>query len=264
MKTILLSITGFAVLCLMLIGLMLVGLAEAKSAPVFQSFDVARGGTLELVSDAGDLQIESHTKDTVEVTVENNSDNDNFTVNFKQTGSDVTITGDRKKRSWWGSSSNIRFTIKVPDQYNLTLKTGGGSISLSDLKGQVNARTSGGSIYLGKIIGDVTVKTSGGSIRVDEVAGNINAHTSGGSIKATLTQQPKSNCRLTTSGGSLTAYLDPNVAVNLSAKTSGGRVHNEFEVNGNVSETSIEGKINGGGPELYMRTSGGSVSIKKI
>lgn len=247
-----------------LLSLVLVSFAIAKSADVSQSFDVAAGGTLNLESDSGSIEVQSHDKSTVEITVENRSDDDGFTVNFKQSGNDVNVIGERDKKNWWGSSSRIRYTIKVPKEYNVTLKTGGGSIDLSDLNGQVAVRTSGGSISLGKIMGDVDAKTSGGSIRVDEVAGNINAHTSGGSIKATITKQPTADCKLTTSGGSVTAYLASDIAVNLYAGTSGGSVSSDFKVNGYLSKKKLEGEINGGGPELTLKTSGGSVRVKEI
>lgn len=247
-----------------LLSLMFVSFAIAKPTDISQSFDVASGGTLSLDSDVGSVEVESHNKNTVEVTVENRSDYDGFNVNFKQSGNDVSVIGEREKKSWMGRSTRIRYMIKVPQDCNVTLQTGGGSIDLSDLNGTANVRTSGGSISLGKIRGNVDAKTSGGSIRVDEVAGNIVAHTSGGSIKATLTKQPTANCKLTTSGGSVTAYLASDISVNLYAKTSGGSVSSDFKVNGYFSKTKLEGEINGGGPELHLKTSGGSVKIKEI
>jgi DUF4097 and DUF4098 domain-containing protein YvlB len=187
-------------------------------------------------------------------------------VTFSQQGDDVIVEGNQEGSSNWGWSNNARvyYTIKVPKNYNVNLETGGGSIEVSDLVGEVEADTSGGSISLGQIQGDVDVKTSGGSISVEEVAGNIDAHTSGGSVSAKMTKQPTENCRLTTSGGSVTAYLARDIAVDLDASTSGGRVKSDFMVEGRVKKTSIDGKINGGGPQLKMKTSGGSVRIKAL
>ena len=107
------------------------------------------------------------------------------------------------------------------------------------------------------------VKTSGGSIRIEDVAGNVEGHTSGGSIKVEFSQQITEDSVLTTSGGSISAYLDPSIAINLDASTSGGRVKSEFDVDGSIKRTKIKGQINGGGPLLKLRTSGGSVSINK-
>ena len=250
-----------------IIALLSMGLPHAKSERLTKSFNVESGGTLILDSDLGSVEIESHSSNVVDIKVHNKGTHtDNFKVNFSQDGNDVKISGDidRSLFSMNGFSSSVRFIIKVPEQYNVDLSTGGGSIELSNLKGSVDARTSGGSINLGRIDGDVEAKTSGGSIHVDEVLGNINAHTSGGSIKAKISTQPTKDSRLTTSGGSVTAYLSPSIAVDLKASTSGGRVRSDINVSGTLKKTRIEGTINGGGPELYLKTSGGSVNIKEI
>jgi len=41
-------------------------------------------------------------------------------------------------------------------------------------------------------------------------------------------------------------------------------VSSEFSVDGEIKKRSIRGAINGGGPELVLKTSGGSVRIKEI
>ena len=80
----------------------------------------------------------------------------------------------------------------------------------------------------------------------------------------TFAQQPQEDASLTTSGGSITARLPSDVAIDIDASTSGGRVKSEFDVSGKVKKQRIRGKINGGGPELELHTSGGSVRVEKI
>ena len=146
------------------------------------------------------------------------------------------------------------------------IATSGGHIKLGRVDGEVSARTSGGSIRIEQAKGSVIAKTSGGSITVNEVKGTIQASTSGGSITAHITEQPQSDCRLTTSGGSISVYLKPDIRVTLDASTSGGRVNSELPitVQGTIRKNKLQGKINGGGPELYLRTSGGSIYIREI
>ena len=100
---------------------------------------------------------------------------------------------------------------------------------------------------------------------MNEVMGKIRADTSGGSVKAYISQQPKGDCQLKTSGGSITVYLAEDVAVNVDAGTSGGSIHTDFPVTiqGKISKRELKAQINGGGPELYLHTSGGSIYIKK-
>ena len=203
---------------------------------------------------------------------------------------------------YFGKNLRVKFLIDVPQKYNVDLKTAGGSISVEDLEGKVKSRTSGGSldfgrikgpvygvtsggsinleacsvsaevktsggsISIGHVTGNVLAKTSGGSIHVEEVLGTINASTSGGSVKVNISKQPKDDCKLTTSGGTVTAYLVKGVKLNINAKTSGGRVRTEFPVTvkGDLSKRSLVAELNGGGPELYLRTSGGSIYIKEL
>jgi len=205
--------------------------------------------------------------------------------------------------SWMrGNRLRVRYNITVPKKYNLDIKTSGGSITINDLLGNATARTSGGSIQLGyidgvvrcktsggKIVmqgcngdaevttsggrielgevkGEVKARTSGGSIKVKEVMGMINASTSGGSVSAHISKQPEGNCRLTTSGGSISVYLVDGIKLDVDAKTSGGSVKTDFPVTvqGKISSRKLQAKINGGGPELYLRTSGGSIRINKL
>lgn len=201
-----------------------------------------------------------------------------------------------------GKYLRVKYIISVPTKYNVDLYTKGGSITVEDLdgeilsktsggslkfdniRGNISGKTSGGSISIGEVVGKshvqtsggsinirhaegpVDANTSGGSITVDEVLGSIKAHTSGGSVKAYLSKQPESDCRLTTSGGSITVEFSEAMNLDLDAKTSGGRVYTEFKVaiSGTVDKRSLRGQMNGGGPELYLRTSGGSIYLKKL
>lgn len=148
----------------------------------------------------------------------------------------------------------------------VTGKTSGGSISLAGCAGEVELKTSGGSISIGHAAGNVYARTSGGSIHVDEIMGTIDAATSGGGIEARISQQPKSDCRLVTSGGSIRVDLNGDVDMTVDAKTSGGRVRTDFPVtlSGDLSKSHLQADINKGGPELYLRTSGGNIKLSRL
>jgi hypothetical protein len=245
--------------------LLMAGGLQAKT--INKEFNVANGGLLKIETDVGAIDIGTHTKETVLIEVEISGENeDDMTVILKNSGDNVSIKGDFDRSGFGWGNNHIRVTYKVtlPETYNIDLNTSGGSIEIENLTGKVEAYTSGGSITLEDLQGDVNIKTSGGSLDLDNIIGRINAKTSGGSIKLKLPKNPTKDSKLKTSGGSITAYLAKDVAVNLTAKTSGGRVSSEFAVKGDISKRKIEGTINGGGPELVLKTSGGSVRVKEI
>lgn len=146
------------------------------------------------------------------------------------------------------------------------MKTSGGSVDIGAVGGKVEARTSGGSIKVDEAGGDVTVSTSGGSIHIDDVEGSVKANTSGGGISVSISEQPKNDCSLTTSGGGITVRLVEDIKVNVDAKTSGGSVTCDLPitVQGLMGKNAVEGRINGGGPRLYLRTSGGPIRILRL
>ena len=144
--------------------------------------------------------------------------------------------------------------------------TSGGSISLGHCNGDANLKTSGGSIKAGNVNGSLSAHTSGGKIAVGNVSGHLDAKTSGGSINARLEHQIQRPVSLITSGGSINLAVRPDFKAVLDAKTSGGRVICDLpvEVSGKFSKKAIEGAVNGGGPKITMKTSGGNIVLKRM
>ncbi len=284
-----------------------------------KSFSVSPGGLLSLDTDLGSVEVQTGDNNAIEVEILLKADTrdddkaeeifEKFEVDYEQDGDEVFIIGDleKKENNWrfWEKNRNklrIKFVITIPEEFDIALETSGGSISVADLNGKVNARTSGGSlefdnikgsvhgktsggsislssctgfadvrtsggsISIGRVGGEVVAHTSGGSINIDEVMGTIDASTSGGSVNARIARQPKDDCRLTTSGGSVTVYLDPDLNFDVDAKTSAGHVETDFPVTvrGKISKSSLRAQINDGGPELYLRTSGGNIKLYEL
>lgn len=246
----------------LVLGILLMSTASMAST-LKERFNVTPGGTLDLRTDVGSLQIETHTDDSVDMQVViKGYEDDEFVVTSEAKNGNLRIVGEKTGRNDWGHNRSVKFKLRVPEKYQLKLDTAGGSIRISDLHGNIDAHTSGGSIKVGNITGQVKLDTSGGSIGVEAVSGPVNAKTSGGSIKVRITEQLTADSELKTSGGSITATIPQNMQIDINARTSGGRVHSDFEIDGSTKKQYVNGKINGGGPELTLRTSGGSIRIQ--
>ncbi len=190
-----------------------------------ETFNVTPGGTLIVQTEAGSIDIKTHDKPHIEmsVTVENR-EGDKFTYRHKLVDGNLTVIGEIERNNNWVRNLKVEFKLIIPVDYNVKLNTSGGSLSIEYLKGNLNARTSGRSINIGNIEGEVKLNTSGGSINTDTISGNLDAHTSGGSINVTVDKQLTEDAKLSTSGGSITAYLIPDIQIDLVASTNGGRV----------------------------------------
>jgi DUF4097 and DUF4098 domain-containing protein YvlB len=143
------------------------------------------------------------------------------------------------------------------------LRTSGGGIRIDDVAGEVDASTSGGSVQVNRATGRVSAHTSGGSITIRETTGAVDASTSGGSVSARLSAQPQEASRLSTSGGSINVELAASVHVDVDASASGGSVSSDFGVPLSGDRQNLRAAINGGGPLLQLRTSGGGINIQK-
>lgn len=167
------------------------------------------------------------------------------------------VEGDVKAKTSGGS---IRMMHVRGD---LTGDTSGGSIDVGDVKGAIRVDTSGGTIRIAGVTGDVHAKTSGGGVIVRGAGGRVEASSSGGSVTVGFAAGNGSGGLLSSSGGSVRAELDPAVAISIEATSSGGGVKSDLSVttSGYISSRSLHGELNGGGPLLRLRSSGGDVRI---
>jgi DUF4097 and DUF4098 domain-containing protein YvlB len=172
-----------------------------------------------------------------------------------------------------------------------TVETGGGSIEIRHCNGRVKASTGGGGIELGDIGGPVDIDTGGGSIRLTSAKGHVHAETGGGGIelygvpsaqaqtgaggitvKLVNTGGERHDSELETSAGDITVYIAADVALNVRASVdmaSGHRITSDFadihihsEGDWGSKTLSAEGKLNGGGPVLKVRTTTGDINFK--
>lgn len=283
---------------------------------VEKTFTVQPGGKLSVETQGGDVRILTSNEATVKVTAkerirassESEADEllQKLTLNIEQVPEGVSALAKYEKAmggfhfgSW--PPVQVDFTVTVPANYNVSLKTSGGDIKIADLAGKVYARTSGGDVTLGKITGEidagtsggdvslaeggaaVKLSTSGGNIHVDRAVGEtdldtsggdiviksventLHASTSGGNVTAGIAGALKGDCRLGTSGGRVRVTVDKGTAFNLDAATSGGEVDAAGLTitieKGGAGRSRLAGKVNGGGPLLRLRSSGGDVSV---
>jgi DUF4097 and DUF4098 domain-containing protein YvlB len=272
-----------------------------------KKFTVAGGGTLTLRTDVGSVRVEGTSDKEVSVLADlhgREKDINSFEITAEQSSGGVDVQGKGARRNSWFWNSvdlDIRYTVRVPHEYNLRLntsggdidvkllkgtvrgETSGGNISIAEVEGGIEVHTSGGSINAGKITGDlhmetsggdiviasvvgaVDVSTSGGNIKMGEVDGKVHAETSGGDV-AVRVKGGNRGVYAETSGGNIEIMIGKNVPANIDASTSGGEVVCDLPVTvtGKIDESRVRGIVNGGGNTIHAHTSGGDVHIRAL
>jgi hypothetical protein len=138
---------------------------------------------------------------------------------------------------------------------NIELSTSGGSISLTSLKGTVYAKTSGGTIRGTGINGSLEAHTSGGSVNLKQISGSVDASTSGGSMDLEIDAIDKF-VTASNSGGNIHLTLPANKGLDLRLHAERIKVESLSNFNGNQDDHNLNGKVNGGGAEVNVKTSG--------
>jgi len=286
------------------LSLLVVVSPAAAETRIEKNLELQPKGLFVLESDVGSVTVTGGSRSGAHVVITSDRDdlNNELDFNFSGSGGEAHVTARRRHDSGWWHGMSVHFEVEVPTETRTDIRTGGGGIALSGLRGgadvktsggpidvtglngNLEAHTSGGPIHLREVTGEAHVETSGGPIHVEALDGNLRAHTSGGDIRiehvsgyveaktsggpirATYSAGNHHGGDLETSGGPIEVAIDANANLNLDASTSGGSVSSDLPVRvvGTVSKSSMHGSIGSGGEELRLHTSGGPIHIHAL
>jgi hypothetical protein len=164
-------------------------------------------------------------------------------------------------------NGQVDFDIEVPRRTNLRLTTLNGSrIAVDGVEGEIELQNVNGSVTVTNVAGSVLASTTNGPVRATltrVTAGKPMAFTSlNGEIDVTLPATLKADVKLRSDHGDVLTDFDiqlkpgPVPSVEDTRNNRGGRYRVELN-------QSIYGTINGGGPEIELRTFNGRVVLRK-
>ena len=224
---------------------------------------------------------------------------DNYRITMLQRGNEVSASVEQKTKGTGLFSDQITFSYKiyVPAQISTELKTTGGHVTLSGVKGTHIIKTGGGNINVRNITGKVSAYTTGGNIDIHSSEGTLYGRTEGGNITA---DNNSGELRLSAKGGWVKArrtsgsmlaevhggdieasFLNVSLGIRLET-TSGdialsipGSLGYDVEMRGTRVSTSslssfegtrrsnfVEGTVNHGGALITLRSGSGTVNLK--
>lgn len=148
-----------------------------------------------------------------------------------------------------GKSVRVEFTVQVPPGVVFAGRTVNGSVTASDLSGDVEARTVNGSIDL-------------------STAGHARAETVNGRIRAAIgSAEWQGEAAFKTVNGSVTVAVPDSIDAEVYLQTVNGSISTELPIamTGQLTKRRrlVEGTLGHGGPELRMTTTNGSVRLRR-
>jgi hypothetical protein len=152
-----------------------------------------------------------------------------------------TGPGSERRRSWW-----VSYRAEVPSAFDLALDTSNGSVTVTGVRGRIDA------------------ESSNGSLRLTDLGGRVNARSSNGSVHVALsgTQWDGEGLTVVTSNGSARLDIPEKYNARLTAGTNNGSLNLDIPVTvqGQVSKR-LETTLGSGGAPIEVRTSNGSLRI---
>lgn len=266
---------------------------------VKKSFKVDRDGTLEIEADRGNVEVKTIRGDVVNITVdryvsvERREDAKEILEMHKlemaRKGSTVLVSSrvDERRfkwRSWKGDDRlRVEVTVEVPEDFEVEVVTGAGNVAVAGVGGTVDVRSGAGSIEIRNVGDEVEVVSGSGDVKLENVAGPVDVHTGAGNITvrsagdalsaatgagnviAYIVDQPSEDSRLVSGAGNVTVYLSEDVGVSVEALAFGNCTTDfPLKAGGKWMTKSLSGDLNGGGPDLAMKSSVGNVTLKRL
>ena len=173
------SLSIFLLICSIHVGM---ALATDINKDFHQSFNVKQGDTLRLRHGDGNVRLIPWDKDIIDVKVRYRADidaigirlgsKDDFTVEFRQTGSTVYVTGKETSRGTIGFYSKKKYEhvyeIQSPDYIRLDLEGDDGNVDISGWAAEIDCRIDDGDINMRNISGEKTsIRGDDGDIEID-------------------------------------------------------------------------------------------------
>jgi putative adhesin len=236
------------------------GAREEATETVTRSFPLSSGGTLDIATTNGRIEVVAGTGSTVEVTatkVAKAATKEGAQELLKKLQIKEEVSADlvklRAERDGggngpslhsWGTSAEVRYSVTVPANTKLLLATTNGQIEVADVKNAAHLETVNGQIKARGLSGEVKASTVNGGVDIAlaSVTGDVNVETTNGGVTVRLPGDAK--------------------AVLLGRTTNGGLTVDGLQVEEvERSRRRLEARLNGGGRRIEAETTNGGITF---
>jgi Toastrack DUF4097 len=159
----------------------------------------------------------------------------------------ITLETERMSGIMIGAGFEVRYHVRAPK----------GAI--------VNATNTNGQVAVNAMSGKVMAHTTNGAVKGTNLTGGVNGETTNGSISIDMASVGSDRISLETTNGSVTLMLPEKAKATVSATVTNGGINvgslDNFEVT-EKARRRLEGKLNGGGTEVELHTTNGSIRLR--
>jgi len=194
----------------------------------------------------------------------------NIRVNESQSGDEIRIEVRKPGGTYFnfGYKRSLRIEVSVPRESNLNLHTADGNIRVDGVSGELRLVTDDGNVDANGLDGKLDINTSDGNVKLSGRFDTVNLRTGDGNVEVAANEGSTntSGWRIESSDGNVRLRVPSTFTADLDARTGDGKITLDLPVltSGDISQTNIRGKMNGGGAPLELRTSDGNIALNRL
>lgn len=231
--------------------------------PYKLNVDLIQGSITVTGYDGKDIIIETRGDERHKVTRETNG------MRRLDAGNSADIRAEEK-------NNKVTVSAGIPHHVNLIIKVpqNGATLKLSTING--------GNVIVSNVNGEMEVSNTNGGIKMSGISGSVVANTTNGNVNVSFKSiDTKAAMAFTSLNGNVDITFPANLKANVKLKTDRGNIYTDFDVvndarKPDVTRTAkdgmyslkiddwVYGKIDGGGPEMLMKTMNGNIYLRKI
>jgi DUF4097 and DUF4098 domain-containing protein YvlB len=181
--------------------LLLPGLAAQAAEQRIEKHFAVNGRPVVVIRNVGNGRIEVKSSKNSEVVVTGTKNSDKISFETEQAGNRIDVTSTVVDGSASAKEMEANFTLTVPEETELQLKTQTGLIYVEQVMGDMTLDSVAGDVHLKEVSGYIIVTTTGGSLVCTQCAGKLEFTSISGS--AQVLQPALDNVKLRTMTGNI-------------------------------------------------------------
>jgi DUF4097 and DUF4098 domain-containing protein YvlB len=207
-------------------------------------------------------------------------------VDIQQVGNRIEVETRYPKRyfSFGGPHVLVHIEVRAPRRSDMDIKSVDGNLEVDGYEGELDLETVDGDLHVAACSGRIQARSVDGDAELRDVVGSVDAGTVDGELQIdgnlkslqakstdgdiTVRVDPESvmeeDWSLRTSDGSIRVTLPEGFGVDLDIEADDGDIESAhpMTVEGKLSRHRFKGQLYGGGFQLRIRTSDGSVDLR--
>jgi hypothetical protein len=222
-----------------------------------RTYPLTTGGELRIVNTNGKIDIEGIGGSTVEVRAERIARGTTdeaarellprIVIKEDAKPDRVSLETERMSGIMLGAAFEVRYHVRAPKHAVINVTNTNGQVALTALDGKVRAHTTNGGVNGKGLSGGVDARSTNGGVTIDMASVGPDA------------------ISLRTTNGGVTLTLPESAKADLSASCTNGGINvsalEKLEVS-DQSRRRLEGRLNGGGTAIELRTTNGGIRVR--